>query len=180
MDCIETLEELIKILKLSDPTNYSRIARRMKLSKSEFDKFTHWKPDGYSRNCIERTEVFELILICWNKGARTPVHAHDEQRCWVYQVDGKVNEIRYKQDESDALIPSLRSELTPGKLSYMHDEMGYHALENNSETTAMSLHLYVSPIDSCQVFDTAETAFKNKSLNYHSFKGVLEEASVSK
>ncbi|MFT5103457.1 MAG: cysteine dioxygenase [Candidatus Latescibacterota bacterium] len=180
MDTIESLDELIKILKLSDPTNYSRVARRIQLSKSEFEKFTHWKSDGYSRNCIERTDVFELILICWDAGACTPVHAHDEQRCWVYQVDGKVNEVRFIENEAGSLVPSRRLELTPGNLSYMHDEMGYHALENKSETTAMSLHLYVSPIDSCQVFDTAATAFKNAELDYYSYKGVLEEANISK
>jgi len=180
MDSIDTLDELIKILKLSDPSNYSRVARRMKLPKSEFEQFCHWKSDGYSRNCIERTEVFELILICWNSGASTPVHAHDEQRCWVYQVDGKTNEVRYKQNEVGDLVSSHRAELTPGSLSYMHDEMGYHALVNKSETTAMSLHLYVSPIDSCQVFDTAAAAFKNTELNYHSYKGELAETSISK
>ena len=178
MDAIETLVELIKILKLSDPTNYSRVARRMKLPKSEFEQFAHWKTGGYARNCIERNEVFELILICWDPGTRTPVHAHDEQRCWVYQVEGKVSEERYKENEMGTLEHSYRSELTPGSLSYMHDEMGYHALANDSDTTAMSLHLYVSPIDSCQVFDTEETAFKNIELNYHSYKGVLDETSI--
>jgi len=180
MDCIETLNGLIKILKQSDPSDYNKIARKIKLPKSEFEQFAFSKLDCYSRNCIERTEVFELILICWDKGATTPVHAHDEQRCWIYQIDGNINEVRFNQDKKGDLVPCYQKQLTPGCLSYMQDEMGYHALENSIESTAMSLHLYVSPIDSCQVFDSAATAFKNKKLNYHSYKGVLAETSICK
>jgi cysteine dioxygenase len=71
-------------------------------------------------------------------------------------------------------------ELSPGRLTYMEDSMGYHTLKNHSDERAMTLHLYISPIDTCKVFnDTTEDSFKLKELKYDSYKGVLDEELIS-
>lgn len=179
MNCIETLSELIETLNDSDPEDYVKVAKNMNIPKSEFKRYAHYKPNKYSRNCIERTPVYELVLICWNPGDETPIHGHDEQRCWVYQVDGTIREIRYKGDEAGQMQECNWLQLTPGRLTYMEDEMGYHSLKNCSNERVMTLHLYISPIDSCQCFDETEAVFKTKELQYDSYKGVLNEEYTS-
>lgn len=174
MNRIETLDQLIDVLNQSEPEEYVKVARRMRIPLSEFEKYTFWKEDCYTRNCIERTSVFELILICWNPGDETPIHGHDEQRCWVYQADGEIREIRY----DNQLAECHRMVLTTGCLSYMEDEMGYHSLKNCTEERAMTLHLYISPIDSCKIYDDDASKFKTKELQYDSFRGVYNEAEV--
>jgi cysteine dioxygenase len=180
MNRIESLNELIETLDDCDPEDYVKLAKHMKLPHSDFEKYAHWKPDGYTRNCIERTDAYELILICWNPGNETPIHCHSEQRCWVYQVEGKLSELRYKADELGTLVVCNEMELSPGRLTYMEDSMGYHTLKNHSDERAMTLHLYISPIDTCKVFnDTTEDSFKLKELKYDSYKGVLDEELIS-
>lgn len=173
MDCIESLDELIETLKKNGPDNYVKVAKNMKLCKSQFQEYAHWGPEGYTRNCIERNEVFELILICWNPGVCTSVHGHSNQRCWVYQIEGQMTEVRYRPDENGELVECNRLELTPERLVYMDDHMGYHALCNTNGERAMSLHLYASPIDTCKVFDEDNEGFRQKTLHYHSYKGKI-------
>ncbi|MBL4662950.1 MAG: cysteine dioxygenase family protein [Flavobacteriaceae bacterium] len=179
MNRIESLNELIETLDDCEPEDYIKLAKQMKIPNSDFEKYAHWRSDGYCRNCIERTDTYELVLICWNPGDETPKHGHSGQRCWVYQVDGEINEVRYKVDEAGVLVPCNEMQLNPGRLTYIVDTMGYHSLSNNSNKRAMTLHLYISPIDSCKVFDTTENSFKVKELKYDSYKGVLVETQIS-
>ena len=179
MNSINTLAELLNALKSCKPEDYVKMVANMRLPKDDFRKYAHWKPDGYTRNCVERTDDFELVLICWNPGDKSPVHGHDDQRCWVYQVDGEMNELRFNEDDEGGLHESQHIELSPQRLSYMEDRMGYHSLENRSCEKAMTLHLYISPIDYCKVFDPSEEKFNIKELSYDSYKGVLTENIVS-
>jgi len=175
MNCIESLGELIETLNDCDPEDYVKLAKNMSIPLSDFNAFAHWKEDGYCRNCIERTDTYELILICWNPEDETPMHGHANQRCWVHQVDGVLREVRYQMEADGTLTESNQMDLTPGRLTYMDDDMGYHALANHSEEKAMSLHLYISPIDSCEVYDSNAEEFSICELSYDSYKGVLTE-----
>jgi cysteine dioxygenase len=179
MNSINTLSQLLETLKVCKPENYVKVVANMRLPKDDFKKYALWKPDGYARNCIERTDDFELVLICWNPGDKSAVHGHDDQRCWVYQIDGAMDELRFNEDDDGRLHKSQHIELLPQRLSYMEDRMGYHSLENRSSEKAMSLHLYISPIDYCKVYNPSEENFNIKELKYDSYNGVLAEKVVS-
>jgi len=178
MKHITSLQQLINTLNECDPQDYVALASRLNIPKDEFQKFTFWKKEGYARNCIERTSTYELILICWKPGDQSPVHGHDEQKCWVHQVDGTLKEDRFNEENGE-LVHCNSMELSPGTLSYMEDRMGYHSLTNRSTQRAMTLHLYISPIDACEVFDPTEKRFKIKEVEYDSYKGVLKEKTAS-
>lgn len=173
MNPIGTVNELVDALHNSAPDDYRTIAKFIDIPAADFMAFAHWADEGYTRNCIELTEDFELILLCWNPGDVTPVHCHGQQRCWVRQVSGKLEEVIYQKNRSGKLGELRRHELQSGGLSYMDDAMGYHSLQNNSDAMAMSLHLYAKPIESCTYYNDELDRFIPKDLEYHSFKGEL-------
>lgn len=179
MDDIKSLNGLIETLKQSNTEDYVKVAKRMKLPVSDFTKYAFWKKDGYSRNCIIKTEAFELILICWKKSDITPIHGHDNQNCWVYQVDGNMTEIRYKKDQQGNLTECNRMQLEPGNLTFMHDSMGYHVLENTSEQKSMTLHLYMNPINSCEIFNDEKNCFEKMNLEFDSVEGKAVKEFIS-
>ncbi len=173
MDCIESVDELVKALKKSNPKDYNVIAKSLKIQAADLMEFAYWKEEGYARNCIERTSDFELLLLCWNPGDATPIHCHGEQRCWVYQVSGRLQEVIYKENTQNELNPIANQELKSGDIGYMEDAMGYHTLCNNSDSKSMSLHLYAKPIDSCTYYDKKVDKFVGSEMHYHSYKGKL-------
>ena len=176
---ITSLPELIETLDECDPQDYVKVAANMNIPKEDFEDYTFWKDECYARNCIERTNVYELILICWKAGDSSPVHGHDEQKCWVYQVDGTMQEERFTEEEGELTTCNIM-ELETGDLTYMEDRMGYHSLTNKSDEGAMTLHLYISPIDSCKVFDPEKGQFNTKMVTYDSCKGELIEEVLSR
>lgn len=168
---IKSLNELIKKLTQSNAENYVSIAKNMHIPTSDFKPYIFWKEDGYSRNCIIKNDDFELILICWKKGHITPIHGHNNQKCWVYQIDGEMTEVRYQIDSLGKMTECNRINLTPGKLCYMHDTMGYHLLENKSNGNAMTLHLYMKPVNKCAIYNTEKSAFEDKDLSFDTIDG---------
>ena len=170
MNHIGTLEELVKALDGADSNGYPKIMKRIQIRESGLSAYATWMEQGYTRNCLYRSPNYELILLCWDIDAQTPIHGHGGEDCWVYQVQGTVEEIRFSE-KAGVLHETQRLELAPGKLTYMHDRMGYHSIVNISNQRAMTLHIYASPIDACKVYNDQKDCFEIKEMSYHTFKG---------
>ena len=171
MNSISSVEQLIKTLDETELDKCIQVAKKIEIPINEFEDFSSWSDDCYTRNCIERNDKYELILLCWKSGDETPIHDHDGQQCWVYQVDGELIEQRFKADENGKLMQTNELLVKPGEVSYMEDNMGYHLLKNESTSKAMSLHLYMQPIDSCRIFNDDEQCFEEVEMNYHTVEG---------
>lgn len=168
---ITSIEQLISCFDDAEPAEQVSVLKRIQIPVSDFENYATWSDEGgYTRNCIARLNGFEFILLCWNPGAITPLHDHAGQNCWVYQVDGSVRERRYKKD-GEAFELTNDMVLDAGRLCYMHDRMGYHTLENESNIRSMTLHVYANPIDRCQVFNEEKACFETVEMQYDSIEG---------
>ena len=170
MNPILTVDQLTETLDNADPEDYSKIMKRIRIGANNLDAYKTWTDQCYTRNCLARTDQYELILLCWDIGASAPIHGHGGEDCWVYQIQGTIEEKRYEEDQG-CLKVTNQMILTPGKLTYMNDKMGYHSIGNISDQRAMTLHIYTSPIDSCKVYNASKDCFEMKEMSYHTYKG---------
>ena len=164
---LHSLDDLISALSEGERTTFNEVIRSVKISSSAFEDYCSWSKDLYTRNCIVNTEKFELILLCWEPGQITPIHDHGGEECWVRVIQGEFREKIYKVDDAGKLsaVDSLLS--TTGNITYMVDFMGFHSLENSSNTRSMTLHLYAKPIRTCNAFDVDSGEFMSKSMSYN-------------
>lgn len=165
MQTIHTIEELIEALDASPANRFAQIVQRINIEEENLKAYASWEKGGYTRNCLMRSDAYEIILLCWDQGAKTAIHGHGGENCWVYQVDGSVEEIRYESFK-ESMQETQRRMLTPSKLTYMHDRMGFHAIQNVSGQRAMTLHIYASPIDRCRVYNDQKDCFEMKTMSY--------------
>ena len=103
MKHIESISDLIQQLSNCKKEAIKGIIDRLKIPISEFEKFAAWDETHYTRNCIARTENFELLLLCWQAGQETPVHSHNDQDCWVFLIEGNITENQYKTTKTKSL-----------------------------------------------------------------------------
>jgi len=171
MQAIQTIEQLIESLNDTEPSEQGSVLKRIDIPTEAFEEFATWNKESYTRNCIERTDEYELILLCWDAASITPIHGHGGQDCWVYQLDGKVIERRY-QANNGQLDETNRMELNAGRMTYMHDRMGFHSIENPNRTRAMTLHLYASPIDECRIYNPKSKSFERVEMSYDTQSGI--------
>ena len=177
MNYINTVKELVDVLAETDLVNFPKVIKNIRFTGDHLGTYATWIDQDYSRNCLARTPNYEIILLCWDVDSKTPIHGHDEKDCWVYQLQGSIEEKRY-QEHVGNLSETHRMKLTPGKLTYMHDRMGYHSIENNSGKRAMTLHIYASPIDQCEIYNDEKGCFELKEMSYHTFEGLEVPVSV--
>ena len=164
--CIKTINELIVELEEQDKKYYPRILKSQQIPIENFYDIAEWESDHYSRVCLARNKKFELILLCWNGYDQTPIHDHDGQKCWVYQLAGEIEEKRFEVDGDNLPVEVLSTKLSPRNLTFMDDNMGCHALINVSSKRSLTLHLYVNPIKKCSVYSEDSEEFQTKSLSY--------------
>lgn len=178
MESVQTIDGLVEALKNTEQKNYVNKLKNMDIPLSAFEEYEYWDSDKYTRNCIARTDKFELMLLCWSPHQDTPVHCHGGQKCWVYQLDNNLTEIRYDQLQNGALAETQKMKLSPGKLTYMDDSMGFHKLQNQSDQKAMTIHLYMNPIDECRIYNEKKQQFEYTSLEYDTVDGELLKISA--
>jgi len=166
MDDTDRIKDLIFRLDHAQKSEVPKILRGLRLQKKDFEQFASWSEGGYTRNCVHRTEGYELILLCWSANCVTPIHDHGGQDCWVYQVEGALTEKRYEKDANGELKETNRLTLAPGTLTYMEDKMGFHQLCNENNKRGCTLHVYASPIDQCDVFNEDANCFETKDMRY--------------
>ncbi len=173
MQAISSVEELLEILPECSGNEFVEISHGMELQPEDFEEYAYWSKDHYTRNCVSRSEEYELILLCWEPGQDTPVHCHNNEECWVYNLQGSVIEKRFdfRQGSKTEIEETQEAVMNEGEVSYMHDTMGFHSLHNTGEVRAMTLHLYIKPIDSCRVYVNEEIGFKRKELEYDTYEG---------
>ncbi|MGA0258403.1 MAG: cysteine dioxygenase [Saprospiraceae bacterium] len=177
MESIKTIKDFTETLLETELCDFPKVIRKTQLSLNEFYSYASWKSNDYTRNCLARTEKFEIILLCWEGDIQTPIHDHGGKDCWVYQIQGSIDEVRYVKTD-DQLLESNRIKIQPGGLTFMNDKMGFHSIENNYNQRAMSLHIYASPIDSCMVFNSEKACFEEKDMTYDSY--INEEADAAR
>jgi len=177
---IKTIQELVESLDLCNQDDFKKLGQRLAIAPPECGQYTFYSADRYTRNCIALTDEYELLLLCWEAGQQTPVHCHNDQECWVYVVQGEIEEELFEETKDNPKgIKLLKEQQMPqSAISYMNDEMGFHRLKNVHSDRSMTLHLYVKPIDGCNVYQEASNQFEFIQLSYHSKGGNLLRTGV--
>uniref|UniRef100_A0A1A9X4S3 Cysteine dioxygenase n=1 Tax=Glossina brevipalpis TaxID=37001 RepID=A0A1A9X4S3_9MUSC len=180
---IETLNDLIQALYVEFSTNYVNIEMvnhlmlSYKSNPKEWQKFAKFDRYKYTRNLVDTGNgKFNLMILCWGEGHGSTIHDHSDSHCFMKMLKGELKEIRYampstRTTESTTLANTDDStendlerhesleeigqrSMSLNDVAYINDNLGLHRVENPSHSdTAVSLHLYCPPFDSCSVFE---------------------------
>lgn len=171
MKPIVSISDLVKQLSQCKKEAIKNLIARLQIPNSEFEKFATWDKTYYTRNCIARTQDFELLLLCWQAGQETPIHSHNDQDCWVFLVEGSIVENQYKNDKNEVPVLTVSELMQEQGSYYINDDIGLHSLHNSKEKRAMSLHIYVNPIEECSYYSQRLQEYKIKKLSYDTVVG---------
>jgi len=127
-------------------------------------KITGWKEyvkeneDRYNKVLVKQNDCFDLCIITWTGGQGSAVHDHACNGCVYIILDGELTEELFSspgspgrvthsiaRDSSDKLELKTSRVLKKGQVGYIHNKIGYHAITNKTDKTAVSLHIYSPP-----------------------------------
>ncbi len=121
-------------------------------------KETSFREDHYSREIIHQIRDFDVVLIGWMPGQKSPIHNHPTNGCLIYPIQGHLLEERF----CDQLNPISESTIGAGEYSYIDNGICVHRLGNASTSQpAVSVHIYSPSNFTASVFDREENIIQD-------------------
>lgn len=141
--------------------------------------YLFWNPQHYTRNLIDKTDLYELLAICWEVGMGSSIHNHKDQNCWMAAPLGRLSVCNYRVIEEDLathrcnIVPTDVVEITSSKPVAVDPLNPVHDVRNLREygERAVSLHVYSRPFDSCIVYSVEQHSCGEIGLYYNSMYG---------
>jgi cysteine dioxygenase len=161
---MKTLQDLIEMIRLEfgnkksiaecDVQKLQDLMESYQSNPTDWTQYAHFDPNKYTRNLVDDGNgQYNLIVLCWGPGQRSPIHDHSKSHCIFKVLNGELNESRYDWPDRECEM-KLRTEdiYVLNQVNYMHDKIGLHRVSNQTQKPAISLHLYSPPILECQTF----------------------------
>lgn len=139
--------------------------------------YLSWQTGGYTRNGVHRTETYEIILMAWDVGAKSLVHEHQAQTCWLIVQQGRLavesfvfakSADRGRLGDNTVLKLHETMLLNVGDTEPDRPELDVHRVSNagGANERAISLHIYARPFDSCITYDLLKQKARVRQLSY--------------
>jgi cysteine dioxygenase len=140
----ETVEEKKEAIKLE--------LQRLNLDNFDWSKYCYFLDGTYTRNAVVHNENFSILILCWARGCKSPIHDHPCDGCFIVGCKGELSETKFeKRPDSEELTSYEKSSVKKGDIAWMHDSLGFHQIINTSDTEdAITLHVYHPPFNVCK------------------------------
>ncbi len=143
--------------------------------------YLFWNAQHYTRNLIDKTDLYELLAICWEVGMKSSIHNHKGQNCWMAAPLGRLAVQNYKLLSEDLaahhcdIVPTDEVHITWDNPVAVDPLNPVHDVRNPREWNerAVSLHVYSRPFDSCIVYSVEQCSCGEIGLQYTSMYGKL-------
>ncbi len=130
--------------------------RANRVCPDELERHVSWEPDRYTRHLVYLDERFQVMVLCWQVGALTPVHDHAGQRCWMTLERGRIEVADFLWKEDGGAPKLMSAEVVGGESGDVHIDRcaSVHRIANLAEwgERAISLHVYSRPFSCCGVY----------------------------
>jgi len=141
--------------------------------------YLFWNSQHYTRNLVDKTDLYELLAICWEPGMRSSIHNHKGQNCWMAAPIGRLAVQNYRVISEDLatqcceIVPTNVVEITTATPVAVDPLNPVHDVRNLREwgQRAVSLHVYSRPFNSCVVYSVEQGTCGEIGLNYTSMYG---------
>ena len=179
---VETLVASLRALPVSAFDGIEQVRAllaEMPVEESSLAPYLTWDRQHYTRNLIDKTELYELMAICWEVGQCSSVHNHRDQNCWMAAPIGKLLVENFHLEFQDIeagkcrLVASNTVELSAANPCAVDPQEPVHRVLNPREANqrAVSLHVYSRPFDSCVVYSPEQGTCGDIQLHYNTVFG---------
>jgi cysteine dioxygenase len=182
-----SVEEFVVGLRRLDKDDFDGISGTLRylttnpVDAASLQPYLFWNAQHYTRNLIDKTDLYELLAICWEPGMRSSIHNHKGQNCWMAAPIGRLAVQNYRVISEDLvaqrcdIVPTDVVEITTAAPVAVDPLHPVHDVRNCREwgERAVSLHVYSRPFSSCVVYSVEQHSCGEIGLNYTSICGKL-------
>jgi DMSO/TMAO reductase YedYZ molybdopterin-dependent catalytic subunit len=135
-----------------------RVAR-LSITCADVADHVRFSERGYQRNLVRAGEWYNVWVMCWKNGQRSPVHDHAASGCTVRVLRGTLTETRYTFAPNGAVKATGSRELAEGAICAAQDaEMHQIANLQAGNADLVTLHIYSPPLARMSTYSLTDTA----------------------
>jgi len=180
-----SIDELVRELQALPASAFDGVAEvrallaKMPVAEASLLPYLTWNSQHYTRNLIDKTDLYELIAICWEIGQGSSVHNHRGQNCWMAAPIGRLLVENFHVGFEDIkagkcqLAASNTVELSAASPCAVDPQEPVHRVVNPREANqrAVTLHVYSRPFDTCVVYSPEQGTCGDIQLHYNTVFG---------
>lgn len=160
------IERLRDAVRLRD---FAAIGKQIKRDLEDFipaeglrlpERFRRPKEGAYARRLLYRDAElgFTAVVMTWGPGQRTALHDHSGLWCVEGVMEGELVVTRYEllEEMTDGTCRFARrgaEHAAAGSAGALIPPFEHHVLANNSESVALTLHVYGGEMNHCTIFE---------------------------
>jgi cysteine dioxygenase len=142
-----TLENLFEYLdsleaRASLPELTAKLAQ-LRVEPAELAPYVRYSPTSYSRNLIRSGRFYNLLVLCWKNGQRSPIHDHRGSSCAVRIIEGIATETLFEFAPNGHIKPTISREVSPG-VTIGSQDTDIHQVSNlqAGRKNLVTMHIY--------------------------------------
>lgn len=136
MDIQKLINEIKTIQTFSEVKNIL-----LKYKGDDWKKYVKINNEIYHKEKIFENDKLDIYILTWDINQESKIHDHAKNGCWLKMLQGNLKENIY--DENLKFL--FQKNLNENDIGFMHNNMGYHNIQNNENKIAVSLHVYSPP-----------------------------------
>jgi predicted metal-dependent enzyme (double-stranded beta helix superfamily) len=137
------------------------------IEPASIQPYLRFTADRYTRHLVFKSSAVELLVLCWARGSRAPIHGHEGELCWARVERGRLHFTSYREVSRNPLRLAPLGDPIDGAPGHVDGPADIHAVETVGGD-AVSLHVYVKPYDECDIYDVAQGVVRRVRLSYDS------------
>jgi cysteine dioxygenase len=113
----------------------------------EVADFIRFSARGYTRNLMRAGPQYNVLILCWKNGQRSPIHDHRGSSCAVRILRGTATETLFEYAPNGHIWATRSQTHAPGSVLGSQDT-DIHQISNLQPGTAdlVTLHIYSPPL----------------------------------
>ena len=123
------------------------------LTVDDVRDFLHYEDDCYCRNLVAESPWFNMLVLCWKSGQRSPIHDHAESVCAFKVLTGVCSETAYGFSPCGQVFPLATRDFHAGEIIASHDSDTHQVSNLQPEGTCLvTLHIYSPPLKTMKIY----------------------------
>ena len=116
---------------------------RLDIQGEDVADFIRFSERGYQRNLVMAGPWYNLLVLCWKNGQRSPIHDHKGSVCALRVLRGVLTETLFEFTPNGHVKALMSRDFLPGSVVASQDS-DLHQVSNLQDGTAdlVTLHVY--------------------------------------
>ncbi len=128
------------------------------LTLEDVREFVDFDQANYRRNLVTMGPWYEILIICWRSGQRSPIHNHAASTCGLKVLQGVCSETIFSRSKCGQVVACSTRELTAGHICASQDD-DTHQVSNLEPrgSDLVTLHIYSPPLRAMKKFSITDS-----------------------